>query len=523
MAASRTPGRGFGTPKHGVKRRRLAPKARTRHGHFCAILGPNMQCISVDRTWLRFRGRTLAQERGLGWTEGIHPDDLETCLATLSIAFAARQPFHSEFRARRADGSYAQVAASGVPQYFFGGRFIGYILSLEEVTQDDSKSNGGVKAARSVRQALFEIAAGLEHRQSGARSRKGSRPRELLLPSEILFEALDRSVTPMLILDEQGHVAYCNIAFLTFATGKLRALKGGVALRDAQKTVQPGNDATGFGGRREIARAWLASSWPYTADTIRIFAQPLGKHNAFSFVETEREKTNLLHEQAFLHDVTNAVGGIQMIAELLDASNLSKETVEYVHLLRITTDRLLSEIDKEKMLLDGPQLVLAICDASDVLDELLRGRRHEALARNRRIEIVKDCEPVRLLTDKTLLLRVLDNLLRNAEEATGPEELVTIGYRRVGLEVEFWVHNPTSMPESVCSEIFKRSVSTKGEGHGLGMRGIKFLSEKYLKGTVAFSSTAENGTTFSLRCPAAPKDRAHRKPIAAAVSSRASG
>ncbi len=192
-----------------------------------------------------------------------------------------------------------------------------------------------------------------------------------------------------------------------------------------------------------------------------------------------------------------------MIAELLDATPSPKEIGEYVHLLRIATERLLSGIDKEKMLLDSPMLALAKCDAREILEELLRDCWHEAFARNRRLEIVGDLEErVELLTDKTLLLRVLDNLLRNAEEATGPEGLVTIAYRRVGREVEFSVHNPTTMPENVCSDIFNRPVSTKGEGRGLGMRGIKILSEKYLKGTVAFSSTAEHGTTFSVRCPA---------------------
>ncbi len=133
-------------------------------GHLFAVLGSDMQCISVNRDWLRFRGRTLAQERGEGWIEGIHPEDRQTCLAMLRLAYASRQPFQSEFRFRSVDGSYVWLIAFGVPQYIIGGKLMGYTISLEEPPQRDRKSvdTEGGNAARSMRQALSEIAAGLE-------------------------------------------------------------------------------------------------------------------------------------------------------------------------------------------------------------------------------------------------------------------------------------------------------------------------------------------------------------------------
>jgi len=88
-----------------------------------------------NKPWLEFRARTSEQEAGVGWTQGVHPADLERSLATYSSAFDARQPFDMEYRLQRGDGEYRWILESGVPRLAPDGAFLGYIGSAFDITE----------------------------------------------------------------------------------------------------------------------------------------------------------------------------------------------------------------------------------------------------------------------------------------------------------------------------------------------------------------------------------------------------
>jgi PAS domain S-box-containing protein len=79
------------------------------------ISGTDAVCTFFNRAWLEFRGRTLEEELGSGWTEGLHPDDRDLCLETYLKAFTARAPFRVQYRVQRAGGGYAWIENSGTP------------------------------------------------------------------------------------------------------------------------------------------------------------------------------------------------------------------------------------------------------------------------------------------------------------------------------------------------------------------------------------------------------------------------
>jgi PAS domain S-box-containing protein len=98
------------------------------------LSGPDKQCTWFNRAWLEFTGRTMEQEVGSGWSQNVHPDDLERCLATYVEAFDARRPFSMEYRLRRHDGAFRWTLDHGVPLHNPDGSFAGYIGSCIDIT-----------------------------------------------------------------------------------------------------------------------------------------------------------------------------------------------------------------------------------------------------------------------------------------------------------------------------------------------------------------------------------------------------
>jgi PAS domain S-box-containing protein len=80
-----------------------------------------------NKPWLDFTGRSMEEEIGNGWTEGVHPEDLQRCLVTYTRSFDQREQFRMEFRLRRHDGEYRWILNIAVPRFDQDGSFSGYV------------------------------------------------------------------------------------------------------------------------------------------------------------------------------------------------------------------------------------------------------------------------------------------------------------------------------------------------------------------------------------------------------------
>ena len=97
--------------------------------------GTDAKCDWFNATWLAFTGRTLEQELGDGWAQGVHPEDLDRCVKTYLESFQARKPFEMEYRLRDHHGHYRWILDIGTPRETLDAAFGGYIGYCFDITE----------------------------------------------------------------------------------------------------------------------------------------------------------------------------------------------------------------------------------------------------------------------------------------------------------------------------------------------------------------------------------------------------
>ena len=123
------------------------------------LAGTDKLCFWFNQTWMNFTGRTLEQELGNGWAEGIHPDDLERYLDIYIRHFDRREPFKVEYRLKHKDGNYRWIDDHGVPRFDADGFFTGYIGSCMDITD----LRQAKLAAEALARAKSEFLANMSH------------------------------------------------------------------------------------------------------------------------------------------------------------------------------------------------------------------------------------------------------------------------------------------------------------------------------------------------------------------------
>lgn len=113
-------------------------------------------------------------------------------------------------------------------------------------------------------------------------------------------------------------------------------------------------------------------------------------------------------------------------------------------------------------------------------------------------------EEIIAVFDRTQLIRVITNLVKNAiqaipEEQENKEVLVSVSAEKENVKIEVQ-DNGSGISIENKNRIFEPKFTTKSSGMGLGLAIIKNIIENY-NGTITFESEPNKGTTFTVLFP----------------------
>lgn len=341
-----------------------------------------------------------------------------------------------------------------------------------------------------------------------------------------LYEALE---IPILILNPQRQLLFVNRRLLALlgqdnlqcilglrpgeALGCTHAseTKGGCGTTEACSLCGAVNAILQSQASREkvIRECRILRRLDNSALDLQISASPLNMGNRdYTILVVEDisdKKRRRILERIFFHDISNTAVGVRALSELLPAVP-SHEVPAVGQMINVGAHSMVREIDSQRELtaIENNELVpkFAPTRVAELFRTLASIYQHHDVAKGKHLAI-RSVEPGRSInTDATLLGRVLQNMTKNALEASAAGESVTVGFEALdGQRARFSVHNPAVMPREVQLQIFQRSFSTKGEGRGLGTYSIKLITERYLKGKAGFTSAPGQGTVFYADVP----------------------
>ncbi|KHD89103.1 MAG: histidine kinase [Bdellovibrio sp. ArHS] len=299
-----------------------------------------------------------------------------------------------------------------------------------------------------------------------------------------------------------------------------------LTMKPAQGLMVLGGTLIGFVGISSLA-FWVGGLWlPMAAPLLTIFLcyyffipyrlivenrrswEYYQKNRLLS--QVEELKTNFISMMS--HDLKTPIARIQGMTDMIlaDPVTLSPQQREAVDTIRHSSDDLLKFINAilnyGKIESQGVQLNLQSKDINNLLQEVIR--KHEFLAKLKRIQIVSELEPMfPIPVDADLMKQVFSNLVENAIKYSPEDTKIMVSSEESATKVVVQVADQgPGIPADELPNIFmkffrsKNAKSSPIKGSGLGLYLAKYFTELH-HGRLFVESSHGNGSTFTVELP----------------------
>jgi PAS domain S-box-containing protein len=123
------------------------------------VIGPD-GIVDDMPMWRDFSGQSAAEVRGWGWLNALHPDDRDRTVEIWLRAVKSRCFYDTEYRIRRKDGLYRDMAVHGVPVTDNQGNIREWVGSCADITERKA-------AEEALRESRATLSAALESMTDG--------------------------------------------------------------------------------------------------------------------------------------------------------------------------------------------------------------------------------------------------------------------------------------------------------------------------------------------------------------------
>ncbi len=229
------------------------------------------------------------------------------------------------------------------------------------------------------------------------------------------------------------------------------------------------------------------------------FVHDNSSYTIFSLIDISDRKRKAIIERIFFHDIMNVAAGLQGFFELFGSID-EEEKESFIQLGASLSQQIIEEIEMQRLITQAENHELAVnlqkTDTLDFIQQLAGDLQFLTVAKGKNIVVDENSVKMSFESDPVLLRRVLNNMVKNALEASRTGQTVTLAVKEIDEKIQFSVHNPTFIPRDIEMQVFMRSFSTKGTQRGIGTYSMKILGEQHLGGRVDFTTSEVEGTTF---------------------------